>query len=175
MSLRTKQDQELVDYLKNRWDHLRASQHYVNGKLHDDEMKWCELVSAGKRTRADANRALHHAEHVISRTVRYVMLTAFCTFLEETSGEFARRAFPSDFEDRAAEKKGSLFAKYIQVLVDAGFDTKPIRDDIAKFNALVTLRNCVVHAWGKVSGARKPKDVEKAVAKVDSAGIYKDE
>jgi hypothetical protein len=172
--MRSKQDQELVEYLKKRWIDLRAAKGYVNQKLKEDERKWCELVTAKKRTRADANRALDHAEHVVSRTFRYVMLTAFCTFLEETSAEFGRRAFPGDVEHRAKKKTGSHFAKYIKVLADAGFDTTPVREDLAKFDALITLRNCVVHAWGKVSRASNQKAVKQAVATVESADIYKD-
>jgi len=103
------------------------------------------------------------------------MLTAFCTFLEEMSGEFAQRAFPSDFEERAKKKMGSLFAKYIKVLVDGGaFDATPVQEDIEKFGALIKLRNCVVHAWGKVSRASDPEAVREAIAMVESAGTYKD-
>jgi hypothetical protein len=173
-AMRSKEEQGFVDYLKKRWDDLRASTNYVIQKMHEDERKWCESVDAGKRTRAEANRALFHAEHVVSRTIRYTLLTAFCTFLEETAREFASRAFPSDFEDRARRKKGSQFVRYVKVLEDAGLDTRLIQADLEKFNALITLRNCVVHAWGKLSRALNPKEVKQAVAKIESADVYKD-
>ena len=174
ITMRSKAQQEFVDYLKKRWEDLRASYAYMSHKLEEDKRQWLDLVDAGKRSKADANRALLHAEHVVSRTIRYVMLTAYCTFLEETAREFAGRAFPSDFEDRAQKKKGSQFIRYVKVLLDAGFDTKPIRDDLKNFNALITLRNCVVHAWGKLSRARNPTEVTQAIAVVESAGVYKD-
>jgi hypothetical protein len=172
--MRSKEDQEFVDYLKKRWEDLGNSKDYVNQKLHDDEMEWSELVNAGKKTSADASRALDHAEHVVSRTIRYVMLVAICTFLEEASREFVHRTFPSDCEERAKKKTGSLFAKYIKVLVDGGFDTTPVQEDIEKLSALITLRNCVVHAWGKISRADNPEAVRKAIVMVESAGTYED-
>jgi hypothetical protein len=172
--MRSREQQGFVDYLKKRWEDLRASYDYIGHKLDEDKRAWLDLVDAGKRNKADAKRALFHAEHVVSRTSRYVMLTAYCTFLEETAREFASRAFPADFEDRAQKKKGSQFIRYVGVLVDAGFDTNPIRDNLEKFNALITLRNCVVHAWGKLSRARNRKEVTQAIAAVESAGVYKD-
>jgi hypothetical protein len=171
---RSKEQQQFVDYLKRRWQDLTAANDYLIHKLREDEEKWVESVNAGKSTEADANHALGHAEHVVSRSLRYAMLTSFCTFLEETAREFASRAFPSDFQNRAEKNKGSKFRKYVSVVVDADFDTSPIREDLEKFDALIILRNCVVHAWGNISRTHNPDATRQAVNKIESAGIYKD-
>src|SRR5437762_1259521 len=110
-----------------RWDHLEQTKAYFDQKLSDDEKTWLNLVDNGNRTGAEASQALDHAEHVISRTFRFVMLTSFCTFLEEITREFASNAFPDDFESRSEKKTGSKFAKYLSVLVDAGFDPVPVQ------------------------------------------------
>jgi len=60
--MRSKDEQEFVDYLKKRWDDLRKTTDYVNRKVQDDEMTCCELLTDAKITAADANRADYHVE-----------------------------------------------------------------------------------------------------------------
>jgi hypothetical protein len=56
------------------------------------------------------------------------------------------------------QKKGSWLIKHIRVLVDAvgGLDLAPIQADLETFNDLIIVRNCIVHAWGKIEEARDP-------------------
>jgi hypothetical protein len=175
MRTRTKEEQLFVDYLKKRWTDLQDTRGYMVTKRNDDERAWLELVDRGKKTKIEAKRGLDHIEHVIHRTFRYVMVTAICTFLEETAREFARRAYTSDFEKRfEAKEKAMHLSKTmtsIELLIDVGFDTTSIQGDLKKLGSLIKLRNCVAHTWGKVETGSRGEAIKEAVKVVDSAKV----
>ncbi len=158
---RTKEQQELVDHLKGVWQEVLNCDAYVVGNKQRDEMKWTELASANKVTGQKATQALLEIERV-EHTFHYISLTAICTFLEDAARRFAAMEFPVDYERRYKAKKkagkGSDFSCYIDVVKDSGrFDENPIKNQLATIMAAIRIRNYVVHSWGRVPKADRPK------------------
>ena len=170
--MRTKEQQSLVDYLKLRWKHLQGCEGYVISKMQDDEKEWVERVNAGKVSSIVASKALNESEWIVGHTFRYIMLTAICTFVEETSRKFASHEF-ADYEARAKKKQGSNFARYMKVVEDSPrFDATGIKDAMTTLIAAGTLRNYIVHAWGRVNSSELAK-VKKAAASIEGARVIK--
>ena len=172
----TNSNQELTEYLRKRLEHLEQCNATFESHL-DEERRGLQRKRDEGAVRHDdpeVRKINHHREYVVANTFRYTMLVGLCSFLEEAIREITQR-LDSNYDANIKAKKGSWLRRHTQVLVaHSGVDLGPIRQDLSTFHDLITMRNCVVHAWGRVAGARNPKATKDAVARIDTAEIFKD-
>lgn len=85
------------------------------------------------------------------------MIVAVCTFLEETLRNVGVLSF-SDFDSEANKINNmSKIRKYIEVYKsNMSIDLGPIQGHICKIDDIISLRNAIVHAWGKIDNCRNP-------------------
>jgi len=168
---------QLGEYLRKRLQHLEQCIGEFNSHLEELERELDRNLHNGtvRRDDPEVGKINHHREYVVANTFRYTMLVGLCSFLEEAIKEITKRLV-SDYDAKIkAAKKGNWLVRHTRVLVDQfGIDLGPIDEDLKKFHDLITLRNCVVHAWGKVAGANNPSAVKDAVDRIETAEIFKD-
>jgi len=173
----TQANRKLACYLKHRLQCLDDCRIEIESKLYDDERALIDKVDEGeyKATDPDVSRMLFHIGFVVANTIRYTMLVGVCTFLEEALKAVTKRRVP-DYEARLrAQKKGNWLHKNIALLAaSCHLDTRAYGAQLNKFHDMITIRNCIVHAWGNVSEARDPAALKAAVARTESASISED-
>jgi hypothetical protein len=177
MSTPAKGNRDLADYLHERLRRLEQCNAKVEEKLCDDRIAFCTKIDEGVYSKNDPiiGQMVHHLEMVVGNTFRYTMLVGVCSFLEEAMKTITKRLV-SDYETRIkSQRKGNWLRKHIRVLSDTvGLDVAPIQAEVNKFHDLITLRNCVVHVWGRLEEATNPDAVRQAAERVETAGISKD-
>jgi hypothetical protein len=168
----------LADYLRMRLERLRQCNSELERKLSDDRDALCRRVDKGEIRRDDPviGRVAFHLEYVLGNTFRYTLLVGVCSFLEEAVKEITKlRVADYDASVKKEQgKKGSWLDKHVRVLSGAGVDLAPVGKELQDFGYCITLRNCIVHSWGKVAEAKDQNLVETAASHVESAAITKD-
>ena len=103
------------------------------------------------------------------------MLVGVCSFLEEAIKGITKRLV-ADYDARLkAQKDGNWLHRHLQVLSDCvGLDIVPFESEVSVFDDLITLRNCIVHAWGKLAESHDPRAVQAASERTESAEVSKD-
>jgi len=168
-------NQAFAQYLHLRCEYLSRTNAEIENKLSDDRLKICRQISVGELPKQNplVGRAFFRIECIVGNTFRYTMLAGICSFLEEAVKEMSRRVVP-EYERKLKKKEGNFLRRHIDVLCDAGLDVASIQTEIDKFHALITLRNSIVHAWGKVSAGRCPEQLRACIATIETAEESKD-
>lgn len=167
----------LADYLHRRLKYLESCNAHIENKLADDQADLCLKIDEGEYSKDDAavGQMIFDLEYVVANTVRYTMLVGVCSFLEEALKAITKRLVPDYSAKLEAEKRGNWLRKHIRILsTSVGLDAEPLNANLDKFHDLIILRNCIVHAWGKVTEARDPNAVETAAKRIETAEISKD-
>jgi hypothetical protein len=167
----------LADYLHRRLERLAQCNAEIESNLSDDKQDLCLQVDDGGITANDPaiGRVFFQIEYVFGNTIRYTMLVGVCSFLEEALKAIARLRVANYEAALAEQKHGNWLKKHIHLLSKSiVLDLSSIQGDLDKYAALIVLRNCVVHAWGKVSESQNPGRIEAAVLAIESAEITKD-
>ena len=172
-------NQDFARYLHLRRDFLCRTNAEIENKLSDDSMQLVRQLDDGNVPEEDPRlaEAFFHIDCVVRSTFRYTMLVGVCSFLEEAMKEMSRRIV-TDYEDRLKQqqkkKKGNWLHHHVAILVNAGLDTSAIQLVIDTFHALITIRNSIVHAWGKVSRERRPEKLTACIDQIETADVSKD-
>jgi hypothetical protein len=135
-------------------------------------------IDVGEYRKGDpaVGQIVFHLEYVVRNTFRYTMLAGVCSFLEEALKAIAQRSV-SDYGARLKKlKSGNWLQKHISVLSDAlALDVASIKADFAKFNDLICIRNCIVHAWGNLAQDSNATAVRNAAQRIESADVSRDD
>ncbi len=177
MTSKKDMNKKLADYLHRRLQYLEVCTSEIENKLKDDKSSLLDDIDNGVRDKNDPDigKLVFHLNYVVGNTFRYTMLVGICSFVEEALKAIAKLLF-SDYESQFKNlRKGSEIDKHIKLLTrDEKFDAASIQTDLDKFKDMYTLRNCIVHAWGKLENAKVPDDVTEALARIETAEISKD-
>lgn len=160
----------LADYLHCRLKHLDASNSRIEEYMSVEGMTLCRKIDEGVYTANSpaVARIVKHLEYVVGNTFRNTMLVGVCSFLEEAIKAIAKLLIDDDddYEKKLKSLKGgNWLSKHIELLVNnVGLTVDvSLTSELDKFHQFITLRNCVVHSFGKVSGDRNPTAVLGAV------------
>lgn len=170
----TNPNQELAQYLHKRLEYLEECTSAFNSHLDEGEQELQRKIKQGIVQADDSvvGEIRFHHRYVLANTFRYTMLVGLCSFLEEAIKKITQRIVSNYETNIKAVKKGNWLQRHRLVLAKhSGVDLGPIIEDMSTFQYLITMRNCVVHAWGKVEGARDPKAVKEAVAQIDTVEV----
>jgi hypothetical protein len=168
---------DLGEYLHRRLQYLDRCNAEIESKLSDDERNLCGKIDDGAYSKNDPSvgQIIFHLEYVVGNTFRYTMLVGVCSFLEEAIKAISKRLV-ADYEAKIkAPRKGTWLWKHICVLSGCvSLDLAPIQSDLDTFQDLITLRNCVVHAWGRIAEANDPDAVKAAAERIETAAVSAD-
>lgn len=172
-----KTNHELAEYLRLRLEYLEQCASDYNEHLDWLQQALNNRIREGvcHPDAPEIGKAKFFREYILANTFRYAMLVALCSYLEEAIKEITRRLVHGYHEKIQAERDGNWLTRHARVLEkEHGMDFAPIEKEQRAFGDLIDLRNCIVHAWGKVAEARRPRAVEAAAGRVATACITKD-
>jgi hypothetical protein len=155
------QKNELVSYLKIRLKYIRDCATLLEGFL-DAEYKRYALQSDNNKLTPEMQEVLHDIEYGLTLTFRYCMLVAVCSYVEDSLKKIGELVV-SDYSQKikSDHSHDSWFRKHLRVLEsDAKIDFTAIESDISLFEDIITVRNAIVHTWGKVDEVKNPAKLE---------------
>jgi len=142
-------EDDKVKYLRKRLDNLFYCNADIENRLRDDGN---QFINTCHDERA-CNEYLWPIETVVLITFRYTMLTAVCTFLEESVKFLCDRSVADYRNKLKACQHGTWLAKHRQLLADnTTVDLAAIKAHLDTMEEFVQVRNCIVHEWGRVNG-----------------------
>lgn len=114
----------------------------------------------------DIDRAYNRLEHIDGNLFRQAMLIMVCSFLEEAMNLIGEAAI-SDYSAKISKKrKVNWFDKRKRLFEEVGVSFKVIEGECERINDLRIIRNCIVHAGGKIDKYRYSAQVEEAVERL---------
>jgi hypothetical protein len=171
-------NRDLADYLHRRLEFLGPCHAEIETKALDDERDLIRRIDSGEYGKSDpaVGKIVFHLENVVRNTFRYTMLVGVCSFLEVALKAIAQRSV-SDYGARLKRKKsGNWLQKHVSVLSDAiALDVVSIQADFDKFNHLICIRNCIVHAWGNLAEDSNAAAVRNATQRIETADVSHDD
>ena len=116
----------------------------------------------------DFDGAYRRLEDIEGNLFRQAMLVMVLSFLDEAMNLIGEADIPEYSMEVSKKKKGSWFEKQKKSFVKYGFSFEGIKDECERINDLIHVRNCIVHAGGRIDKYRYPKQVEKAIYRLNN-------
>jgi hypothetical protein len=151
----------IARYLWKRHGFLKDCKAHVENQISDEKrtlMRTCEDQEV-------LGKYFFHLDYVVRNTFRYCMLTAYCSFLEEAVKMLCERSV-EDYDTKFnAIRRGNWLSKHRQVLGrHPSVDLAAIEDELDTMeDFFVVVRNCIVHAWGRLEKCRNKAQLHKIV------------
>ena len=169
---------DLRGYLYRRLQYINQCYAEIQSKLSDDANDLLQKIDDGDCNVNDpvVGEIIYNLDFVVGYTFRYTMLVGVCSFLEESVKAITELVLKAEYKAKInAHKRVSWLDKHIRALSeDDSKKWNTIQSNLNTFRDLVTLRNCVVHTWGKVAGTKKPSEVRRAADRIETADISAD-
>jgi hypothetical protein len=147
-------------------------------KIEEDKVALLKRRDEGASD-ASIGRFWHHLEITLANTFRYTLLSGVCAVVQECVNAITENLVPDEKEREKAKNKAASAVKatngwtnWLQtgvglISADAKISRTPnFESDVEQFTDIITLRNCISHAWGKIASADYPDQVRKAVERL---------
>ncbi len=161
--LTPEQKKELVLYLDTRRKYIRNCASSVEGFFDDEERKACNSVPLNGKIPPEISKRLDDI-YINTITFRYCFLVAVCSLVEESLKQICELIIPN-YSQELKKFRGSKFHKHIEALKSAGKNLAPIQEQISLFDDTITVRNAIVHSWGKIDKDKKRAELETIIEK----------
>jgi hypothetical protein len=162
---------EQIEYCKN----------LVEQKIADEKMELLERGNDGTVSDASLRQLWNHLELTLGNTFRFTLLAGVCAVLEECVNAIIDRLVPDEQERkkklREAENKvkvGKGWSNWLESRIQLIStvvtlnQTPQFESDLNKFSDVITLRNCIGHAWGNVENTDYPQQVRDVVKRLEN-------
>jgi len=152
---------QLLQYLKRREGYLDDCAKSIENWLEREKNE----IQANRGDTSDAHEAIFWLDFPMAGTFHNCMLIAVCTFLEEAIGKIGNLTV-EDYDSKIKQQKhGSWLKKHFKVYTShTEADISPIKKQLRQFEEIITLRNAIAHAWGKVDACRNPAKLREIIA-----------
>ncbi len=110
----------------------------------------------------EALRLYRYLEYVQANVGRQSVLMMVCAWLEEAMDMLGEDLIP-EYTAMVGGKKGSWFKKRLEVWQDHAVQFDSVAEECAFMEAAIVLRNCAVHAGGRIVKYRNPKGLADVV------------
>ena len=160
----------LATYLHTRLEYIQSCNAEIENHLSDEQIA---IANSGV-LRSDLDRAFFDLDHVIGNTFRYSMLIAVSAFLEDSLVVICQIRIP-DYSSKLGEPKANWFSRHRRMLeTEAGVCFDRVAEECETIDALVVVRNCLAHAWGRISNCRNADRLRTIINKYDYFEEYAD-
>jgi hypothetical protein len=159
-------------------DQIEHCKCLIERKIEEDKMALLQRRDEGVSD-ASIGRFWHHLEITLANTFRYTLLSGVCAVVEECVNAITENLVSDEKErEKAKNKAGSAvkatkgWTNWLQtgvglIITDAKIPpTANFESDVEQFTDIITLRNCISHAWGKIASADYPDQVREAVKRL---------
>lgn len=116
----------------------------------------------GKIPEADAQNAYNYLEYMLANITRQSFLIMVCSWLEVTMDVIGEASIP-DYVQNCNDKKGSWFDKRVAVFNEYCKAFENMGEERQFIENVRRIRNCIVHAGGRVEKYRYSDQVKEAV------------
>lgn len=172
---------EIASCVRRGTEQIEYCKILVEQKIEED--KTALLLKRENEAVPDASigRLWHHLEITLGNTFRYTLLSGVCAVVEECLIAIVDRLIPEETARKKALKKAEAeiratngWANWLQSRIQlistiANLNlTTQFRSDVAQFTDVISLRNCIGHAWGNLERADYAEQVRDAVEKLAS-------
>lgn len=178
------QRKQFMSYFRKRLESLDYCNSAFENNLQEKKQDMVDSVNRGNISRDDPEllAAFSQIDYRILPTFRNSMIVAVCTFLEETLRRIGMLSF-SNFDSEANKLSNmSKIRKYLKVYEsNMAIVLGPIEDHICTIDDIISLRNAIVHAWGKIDNCTNPDKLREIIArrswvlKTDDGYIFLDD
>jgi hypothetical protein len=172
---------EVARYVRRGTDQIEYCKNLVEQKIEED--KTALLLKQRDEAVSDASirRLWHHLEITLANTFRYTLLAGVCAVVEECVNAIVDRLLPDDearkkalknAEREVRERRG--WANWLESRIQLMSTVANVnlsaqcQSDLRQFMDVITLRNCIGHAWGNVEKTDHPEQVREAVGRLAS-------
>ena len=114
----------------------------------------------------DFDRAYRHLEDIEGNLFRQAMLVMVLSYLDEAMKLIGEASISNYSAKISEQRKGSWFEKQKKLFEKYGVSFEGIKDECERINDLIKVRNCIVHAGGRIDKCRNPKQVEIAISRL---------
>ena len=155
---------ETIHELKKKLD--AVFQAYV--RIEEELRKEIVQIPWEKIPDSDASKAYIYLEYMLANISRQSFLTMVCSWLEMAMDVIGEAYFKADDEvvymDEVKKRKGSWFDKRIKVFRDyCDAFGEDMTDQLQFIEHVLQVRNCIVHAGGRVENDDYPDQVDEAI------------
>jgi hypothetical protein len=168
---------EVARSIRRGTESIEYCRNLVERKIQED--KAALLLKRRDETVPEAavGRLWHHLEITLANTFRYTLLSGVCAVAEECVDAIVDRLIPDEAtrkkalrtaenEVRARKGRTNWLGSRIQLIssVTTLSLTPQFQTNMRQFADVISLRNCIGHAWGNVGNADYPEQVRAAVS-----------
>jgi len=124
--------------------------------IEEQVRKEIDGISWGHVPSGEALRVYRYLEYMQADVGRQSMLTMVCAWLEEAIDMLGRDSIPK-YAAKVKSKDGGWFKKRLKVWQEHGVEFDSIAEERTFMESSIEVRNCVVHAGGRIERCRNPK------------------
>ena len=159
MTAAERDNSAIADYLRKRLDYLQGCKADIENRLRDEVHEFINACDDDNcRTYCD------YINRVVRHTFRYCMLIAVCSFLEESVKSLCEVSVPNYSATLNAIRRGNWLSKHRRLLRShKKVDVAGIGGHLDTMEDFVAVRNCIVHAWGKLDKCRNKEQLRDIV------------
>jgi hypothetical protein len=172
---------DIEKYIRWRDDQIQHCRVLIEEQMKMDKIDL--LTKANEQPNIETGKLWYHLEHTLGNTFRYTLLLGVCSTLEETLKSIAEKIFPDKEEGkrqlRQAEKEirqeigyqnwlrsyTRMICKRLQIIETERFET-----DVSQFSDIITIRNCIIHSWGKIEASEFINQTRQTVERLAEIG-----
>jgi len=158
-----KNTHKLIEYLSNKLHSIYEIYADFENNLTNTKINLVKRALSQK----DIGQANYRLEYIEGNLFRQAMLIMVCSYLEEAMNLIGEQTM-SDYAAKISKKTNeNWFKERKRLFNDAGISFKEIEEECDRINDLRIVRNCIVHAGGSIIKCQNPRQVEKAIKKLN--------
>lgn len=156
------QRDKLIQYYHRRRDALDFCGATFHHAIEDETQEIMDLINKGRRSADDPEiqQALGTLSGPIASTLRNCLFIAVCCFLDDLlrrAGNLILNDYDAMFRKNKQEHRDNFLKTHLRILeTRVGMKFQPLHNQIAQLDYAVSVRNALVHAWGKVETSTNP-------------------
>jgi len=141
--------------IKGAFDRLEAV-YRVYLDIEEQVQKEIDGISLGRVPGGEVLKIYCYLEYMQANVGRQSMLTMVCAWLEEVIDMLGKDAIP-EYTAKVKSNDGGWFKKSLKVWQEHGVEFDGIAEECTFMESAIEVRNCVVHAGGRIERCRNPK------------------
>lgn len=155
--------QKLIGYLSRKLDYI----HQIYASFENNLIKNKISLANSGLSEQEIGRAYNRLEHIDGNLFRQAMLIMVCSYLEEAMNLIGEVVISDYLAKIGKYKKGNWFEKQKRLFEEVGLSFEGIEEECDRISDLLVVRNCIVHAGGRIEKCKCPAKIEKAVERLN--------
>ena len=157
-----KRQRQIAHYLRKRLEYLETCSVEFEDRISKDQA----ALANSDADQATIGQLFFRLEYVLGNTFRYSLLIGVCSYLEEALRTICELVIADhDSQLHAVRGKHWLAAHRKLLENDAVVSFETVEDEYCLMDDMVVVRNCLVHAWGRMSKCKNRQRLDQIVSR----------